>query len=90
MSYDVRLLITSREFIKALKAAGVIADNAGVQRVIIDADIRNGDTMIVMHIQQVGDKRVVDVLSAGVEGARLVEKDDVFAHVDTVAEAEEV
>ena len=46
------------DFVQALKAAGLIASDVMVQRVIIDAEV---DNFVRMHVQYVGDKKLLEL-----------------------------
>jgi hypothetical protein len=59
-------LIASKEFVRALKSAGIIGEGEHVRRVVIDALV---DSPVIVYIERFGDDRLLQVARAldGVE-----------------------
>ena len=80
-------VITGHEFISAMKAAGILPEDAPVQSVIIEASVRGGPQLVLIHVEQVGDDKLLSVVEA-FSVAAAVKAEQLPPR--TVAEAEDI
>ena len=68
----IRAMLQPQEVFQALEKAGIIPDASQVSRVVIDAA---RGRYVVLHIEMIGDKGLLDVVRT-LDGARIVTEDD--------------
>lgn len=67
----MKRLISGREFIDALKAAGLLGNNESlITRVVIDARLNH---VVVVHVERYGDERLLHVAQT-LDGVKITER----------------